>query len=280
MLYFCSERPGGFGGTWGDIYQAPIIPVVDFNGDGIVNINDLVILIEHWGTRERLCDIGPTPLGDGVVDKADLEVLMSYWGQEVLDHTLIAYWALDETEGIVACDSIDNNDGIVYGEPIWQPDGGMVDGALEFDGIDDYVSTPFVLNPETNSLFSVFAWIKGGAPGQIVLSQIDGADWLLIDPSEGYLMTELKGSSRFGAPLFSQTVITDGRWHRIGFVWDGSQRMLYVDDVESAKDTQSQGQLISADGGLYIGAGNKLETGTFCSGLIDDVRIYSRAITP
>ena len=33
MLYFCSERPGGFGGTFGDAYQAHILPVVDFTGD-------------------------------------------------------------------------------------------------------------------------------------------------------------------------------------------------------------------------------------------------------
>jgi hypothetical protein len=33
-------------------------------------------------------------------------------------------------------------------------------------------------------------------------------------------------------------------------------------------------------GGLYIGAGKNLEPGTFWSGLIDDVRIFNRAITP
>ena len=42
-----------------------------------MDISDLVELIEHWGTNETLCDIGPMPWGDGVVDVADLEVLMS-----------------------------------------------------------------------------------------------------------------------------------------------------------------------------------------------------------
>jgi hypothetical protein len=73
-------------------------------------------------------------------------------------------------------------------------------------------------------------------------------------------------------------VITDGDWHRVGFVWDGSQRILYVDDMEVAIDTQSG--LGSSEGGLYIGAGKNLEPGSFFSGLIDDVRIYDRAITP
>jgi len=78
--------------------------------------------------------------------------------------------------------------------------------------------------------------------------------------------------------MVSDFVITDGNWHRIGFVWNGSQRMLYVDDVEVAKDTQSG--LETSEGGLYIGAGKTLDAASFFSGLIDDVRIYNRAVTP
>ena len=36
----------------------------------------------------------------------------------------------------------------------------------------------------------------------------------------------------------------------------------------------------SSDAGLHIGAGKSLEAGSFWSGLIDDVRIYNRAVTP
>jgi hypothetical protein len=62
--------------------------------------------------------------------------------------------------------------------------------------------------------------------------------------------------------------------------WDGTNRKLYVDGVEVAKDTDTQANLASSDGGLYIGAGKALEAGSFWSGLIDDVRIYDRAVTP
>jgi Tol biopolymer transport system component len=79
-FFFSSNRPGGVGDY--DLWQAPIIPIVDFNGDEILDIDDLLILIDFWGTSERLCDIGPTPLGDGIVDLKDLEVFMSYWEQE------------------------------------------------------------------------------------------------------------------------------------------------------------------------------------------------------
>ena len=282
MLYFSSDRPGGTA-DW-NIWQAPIVPIVDFNSDGIVDIDDLVIMIENWGTDNSLCDIGPMPWGDGVVDDADLEVLMSYWGQEFkflpldLLVDLLAYWRLDEAEGTIAYDSsAGQNDADVFGDVIWQPEGGMVDGALELDGIDDCISTQFIINPA--KIFSVFAWIKGGAPGQVIVSQEIGANWLMLDQNTGCLMTELKASaSRGGHALTSQVVIADDLWHLIGFVWDGTNRILYVDDTEVASDTQDG--IFGSNGGLYIGAGKGLESGTFWSGLIDDVRIYDRAITP
>ena len=127
---------------------------------------------------------------------------------------------------------------------------------------------------------SVFAWIKGGAPGQVVISQTGGGvNWLWADPSEGKLMTELQGTGRGAGALMSQTVITDGNWHRVGLVWDGSYRTLYVDDIEVAIDTQVQTGL-GRYGGLHLGAGSRLDAGSFFSGLIDDIRIYNRAVTP
>lgn len=79
-LYFSSNRPGGAGKY--DLWQVSILPVVDFNADGSINTDDLLILIGYWGQNEPLCDIGPTPYGDGIVDIKDLEVFMSYWEKE------------------------------------------------------------------------------------------------------------------------------------------------------------------------------------------------------
>jgi hypothetical protein len=78
--------------------------------------------------------------------------------------------------------------------------------------------------------------------------------------------------------MLSQANITDGNWHRIGFVWDGSNRVLYVDDIPVAEDEQTN--LAASENGLYIGAGTAMEPGSFWSGLIDDVRIYNRALRP
>jgi hypothetical protein len=277
-LYFNSERPGGFGGFFGDIYQAPLIPIVDFTGDYIVDIEDLILLIEHWGQNEPSFDMGPTPLGDGIVDAQDLEILMGFWGQALEDPYFIAHWKLDEIEGRFAYDSAAENDGIVLGDPMWQPEGGHMNGALEFDGIDDVIIVKSVVNPEDGP-FSVFAWIKGGAPDQAILSQQGSANWLQVDVN-GTLMTELtkSGGRNPGVPLYSETVITDENWHRVGFVWDGIDRILYVDDVEVARDTLAG--LSGTDVGLRIGAGEDLAVASFWAGMIDDVRIYDRAVEP
>ena len=79
-LYFCSNRPGESGG-W-DLWQAPIEPVVDFNGDGVVDCADMCIMVDHWGENYPLCDIGPTPFGDGIVDVQDLIVLAEHLFEE------------------------------------------------------------------------------------------------------------------------------------------------------------------------------------------------------
>jgi hypothetical protein len=250
--------------------------VVDFNGDGIVDTKDLLRLIESWGQADPLCDIGPTAFGDGIVDAADLEVLMSNWMQAVDDPTLLAHWALDEAEGTVAFDSAGQNDGQVIGAALWQPDGGVLGGALDFDGAT-FVVGDYVLNPY-HGPFSVIAWIKGGAPGQVIVSQQGGANWLMADALDGSLMTDLRAGGRSPVSLGSEAVIADGNWHRIAFTWDGVNRRLYVGDELVSEDAQDA--LGGSVGNQLIASGANMSAGTFWVGLIDDVRIYNRAVKP
>jgi len=263
-------------------YLEVTAPQFDFNGDGIVDGADMFMLVEHWHTDEPHFDISPAPSGDGIVDVQDLVLLSEHLFE---DYRLAAHWKLDETEGAVAGDSIGGKDGTAFGDPLWQPSIGHTDGALEFDGTDDYVSTNVTLNPVERS-FSVLAWIKGGVPGQVIVSQTDvtagrntifGSTWLGTDPSDGTFITTLM-EIPFG-PLGSETIITDDQWHHIGLVYDLDllRRHLYVDGVEVAADLEAVGG-VASEGGLYFGAGKNLEQVSFFSGLIDDIRIYPLAL--
>jgi sugar lactone lactonase YvrE len=252
-------------------------PTIDFNGDGTVEMKDLLRLIQSWDQDDPTVDIAPLPFGDGIVDALDLELLMSCWRQEVEDPTLVAHWPLDETEGAAALDIAGDNIGFVMGNPVWQADAGQVNGAIQLDGVDDTIIAGPPLNP-ADGPFSLFIWVKGGAAGQAIISEPAGPNWLSLDPLTGHLMTELTSAGRGATPLQSQAVITDENWHRIGFVWDGLHRTLYSDGIAVAEDTQDG--LSNAGNGFYVGTGKAMAPGTYFSGLIDDVRIYNRAVRP
>ena len=270
-VYYDTGRPG-YGNH--DIWEFPILPLVDFNGDGKANGMDVVVLTQHWGQSDPVCDIGPYAWGDGIVDEQDLFMLAEYLEKEVVDPTLVAHWALDETEGVMAADSVGDNDAVVMGDPAWQPDGGSIGGALAFDGIDDCIVTNPVPELSAGS-FSILAWVKGGTPDEVIISG-GVADWLYTNSADGSLMTALSSIAGNGVPLFSDVVITDGQWHRIGLVWDGTSRILLVDEQEVARDEQAE--LAISDAGLIIGAG--ATANRFFSGQIDDLRIYRRAVKP
>ena len=73
-IYFWSGRNENF--------QVPIVPICDFNGDGIVDASDMCIVLDHWGESYPLCDVGPMPWGDGMVDVHDLIVLAGHLFEE------------------------------------------------------------------------------------------------------------------------------------------------------------------------------------------------------
>jgi len=77
---YMAPRPGGLGVC--DIWQAPILPITDFNADGKVDLDDLRLLIDNWGTDKTLYDIGPFAWGDGKVDIEDLKVFIAEWEKQ------------------------------------------------------------------------------------------------------------------------------------------------------------------------------------------------------
>ncbi len=260
------------------LWQVKVRPIVDFSGDGKVDGRDVTVLANFWGSDDSVCDISPAPCGDGMVDLQDLVTLAEYIGQDIEDPTLVAHWGLDEADGAIAKESVGGHDGVLAGNPVWHPDGGMVGGALQLDGVDDCIETPLVLNPSEGPL-GVLVWVLGGAPGQVIVCQKSGDNWLMLR-DDGVLATDLS-SPGMNDVLVSDVSITDGNWHRVCLTCDGAVRSLYVDGVLVAEDGKAN--LAGQDTGLYIGAsapGNRFRASTYFCGLIDDVRIYNRAVKP
>jgi hypothetical protein len=67
--------------TFGDVEDYTLIIVegqaepADINGDGVVDVQDLLIVLADWGGTSGPADIN----GDGVVDVQDLLLLLAAW---------------------------------------------------------------------------------------------------------------------------------------------------------------------------------------------------------
>ncbi len=182
---------------------------------------------------------------------------------------LLAHWSLDETSGDLAFDPAGAHTGRLLGNASWHA--GLLDGAVSLDGTDDRIETDFVLNPGAGP-FTAMAWVQGGGPHQVILAQTGskGKDWLATDEN-GYGRVDLGTSGRGGHSLIGDLALTDGLWHHVALMWDGSLRRLYVDGESHGVD----------DSGVTLeNINSSMVIGPNWQGLIDDIRIYGAALTP
>lgn len=213
---------------------------------------------------------------------------------------LEAYWNFDEGSGSVARDASGNNrDAVVRnGEPIWGE--GKVGGGIEFDGDDD-ISVPNWHGIGGNAPRAITYWVRTDwavdASSGIVgwgLSTENGRKWHTRlnqnadNGTVGAIRTEIQGNYFIGS-----TPINDGQWHHVASVFPAGGTVMtdvihYIDGVEdpmSGTNTANADILVDTatdDGGTEVEIGSRLQ-GTnqqYYIGSVDEVRIYSRALTP
>ena len=166
------------------------------------------------------------------------------------------------------------------------PTQGKVGQALSFDGTNDYVDMGDVIDPGTGDL-SVFAWIKTtGTSGQIV-NKRDGA----VSTNAGYQIFLNTNNISFAFGDGSATrvrvdstapVVNDGAWHMIGAVFDrDGNGQIYVDGATATSGSGSiSAQQGNVNNAMALNIGREASDGTgLFTGQIDDVRIYSRALS-
>ena len=197
------------------------------------------------------------------------------------DPDLAAYWKFDDGSGTTAFDSSGNgNNGIFNGDPQWVA--GKFGGALEFNG-NDYVNCGNGPSLQIQAQITIAFWFKVQAfsnTWEAFLAKSDSAYRASRGDGTGNA-THMGASGTSvggGNGWFNGTVIvTGGQWHHYAATYDGSAGRIYIDGVLDVT-SPGTGQINLSSSDLYIGE-NSGATGRFLHGLMDEVRIYSRALT-
>jgi thiol-disulfide isomerase/thioredoxin len=223
--------------------------------------------------------------------------------QAAKDSNLVGWWKFDETEGNTAVDSSGNgNDGTLVGNPVWRPQGGEIGGAIEFSRKGDYVKIANEPAFDITNQITISAWVASVPEGWtgIVTKRDTKANHRTIasqSPPE-WMGIVTKGDSawcmsinpwinvfHFGVGLNDcldgMNEASEGQWHHVACVYDGKKMRIYVDGTLDVSRGRT-GPIATNDFPVCIGENIKL-TKHFhfpsWHGLIDDVRIYNRALS-
>ena len=197
------------------------------------------------------------------------------------DPSLVGWWTFDETSGNVAGDASGNgNDGTLVGDPQWVP--GRVGGALEFNG-DDYVNCGNDPSLTIRDEITIAFWFQVEAfqtTWEAFLAKGDNSYRASRGGGDGNgTHLGLSGTSTGGGDGYfnAPTIITGGDWHHYAGVYDGAEGRIYIDGVLDVT-SPGTGQINESTYEFWIGT-NSQNTDRLLHGLLDDVRLYSRALT-
>ena len=205
------------------------------------------------------------------------------------DPDLVGWWKFEEESGTLYDQSDNHNDatsfaGVLYQQP------GRAGYALGFDGVDDRVVVGTTGRP--SDTFSFGCWLKtsvtheidaestagvGGVAGQRYVfnpqhgGETDGGAGLSVG-TNGILVYEHGSNYMPATAVYRADIGSD--WNHIMIVYDNKQPTIYLNGSAVRTGLTSPRAVVNAPiqiGGMAYG---------FIEGLIDEVRIYSRALSP
>lgn len=212
-----------------------------------------------------------------------------------LPNSLIGHWSFDETDGDTVYDASGNNNAVLQSGAILEPQAGVIGGAIRFDGNSDGVSVENSADL-INGLdaFTIALWVKSDRiptdKGFIFPQTPNGKDEIFS------IRYDAKGSLGSGTNVIKAGITTTKgelvyesasdlqttEWQHIALTWrNGRGLTLYINgvlDQPSFISTATEGKIENARE-LIIGKGPKDENGSW-GGLIDDVRLYNRVLSP
>ncbi len=200
---------------------------------------------------------------------------------------LVAYWNFDEDSGPTAHDSAGTNDGTLLNGPVWTT--GIVNGALEFDGNNDYVDVGYLGELST---WTISLWANSDTQGTyhtfISQDQTSWNDDILfgICPQGTSWSTRDKIAVIFHRADYTEYVVEDnediqiGQWYNTIVTYDGSTMILYVNSIQ--KDSVVATDLVISDQRWTIGRNphdNYPSAFRQFDGTIDEVILFDRGLS-
>ncbi len=203
------------------------------------------------------------------------------------DPNLVGWWKFDEGSGDIAYDESSNSyDGTINGNPEWAS--GITGQALEFDGIDDFVIVTRMVETD----FTLMAWIKTDQPGDVIEGDYPatGGDGLFFAGVLGgatnndFILALVDTQLIFGvgddsAGPTNQSVVT-GDWIHIALTRtaETGDVSIFIDGILDLTATLENTNPLTQNPSITFGA-NTIHL-HYYAGLMDDVRIYDRALIP
>ena len=200
----------------------------------------------------------------------------------ITDPNLVGWWQFDEGTGSTAVDwSGYGNHGTINGDP--QSVAGYSGDALEFDGSGDYVNCGNGPSLQIQDAITIAFWFKVDAfqtTWEAFMAKGDNSYRTSRGGGDGDAThMGISGTSVGGGNgWFNGTVIvTDNQWHHWAGTYDGAQGKIYVDGVLDVT-SPGTGQINISSYELWIGT-NSQHKNRLLHGLMDDVRIYNKALS-
>ena len=193
---------------------------------------------------------------------------------------LVAAYALNEGAGTTITDASGNgNSGTISGGFAWSS-AGRWGGALSFNGVNSLARVPSSASLNLGAAMTLEAWIQPTAAQSgwrtIVQREVD-AYFLNASNDTGPLLPS-GGGTLGGATVFvsGPTASPINAWTHVALTYNGTTLRLYVNGVLAASQART-GSIQASSSPLWIGGNSPY--GEYFQGLIDEIRIYNRALT-
>ena len=216
----------------------------------------------------RIDEVGPACTAKGAV--------WSFTTWVEVNHNLISWWKFDEGSGTTAYDSEGSNNGTLVNGPIWTT--GQIDGALSFDGSDDYVALSSFTVSTNNGTIAL--WFKTSADFS---ANYGGQGNLISQNSKYYSYLAVLGNGTVPYGIYGETNTNSdyfvsmagaapvGVWNHIAVSFYNKTAKTYLNSVLIQTSPVADSALtLDRIGG---------RTTEFFNGKIDDVRFYDTALS-